>query len=188
MVNNLEIKTSEKIYYVAYKLFLENGYEATNIRDICKNVGIKASTLYFHYKSKHDLFFLIYDDICKEYMKYISSIEKLNQGASIEEKLYKLLLKKVEYYTSDISKQKFILRYNLFPPHEILNDIQEKHKLLTKEENQAILDIVGQCDDYLLEYKRFENHLVYEMVVSGIKIGEKDTAALWSIFWRNTTV
>ena len=195
----MEIKTKEKIYYVSFKLFLENGYEATNIRDICKEVGIKASTLYFHYKSKQDLFFYIYDGICMDYINYIKEIEILNQNISLEEKLYILLKQKIEYYVTDISKQKFILRYNMFPPEEIINVIRKKYKVFTSEENKIILHIIGQgdhnnifkhnnIDDYLLQYKRLENHLLYEMIVSNIKFNDKVINDLCIIIWDNITV
>jgi AcrR family transcriptional regulator len=48
--------TKDKISYVAFKLFLEKGYEATNMREISNEVGIKASSLYFYYESKQELF------------------------------------------------------------------------------------------------------------------------------------
>ena len=38
-VSILENSTRDKIFYTSFRLFLENGYEATNIRDICKEAG-----------------------------------------------------------------------------------------------------------------------------------------------------
>ena len=132
MVSILANATRDKIFYTSFKLFLENGYEATNIRDICKEVGVKASTVYFYYKSKQNLFFYIYDEICVDYIKYIQGIQLSEQDISLKEKLYILLKKKIEYYISDISKRKFILRCHLFPPEEILNVIREKVQVLHK--------------------------------------------------------
>jgi AcrR family transcriptional regulator len=190
----LENATKDKIFYTSFRLFLENGYEATNIRDICKEVGVKASTVYFYYKSKQDLFFYIYDDICSDYMNYIGSIEVLYQDLSVKEKLYIVLKKKIEYYVSDISKRKFILRCHLFPPEEISNGIREKYKLYTSEENKIILDIIGNpkyndkfinenMDNYLLKCKNLENHLVYEMITSNIKINDKVIEKIWDIYF-----
>ena len=198
MVSILENSTRDKIFYASFKLFLENGYEATNIRDICKEVGIKASTLYFYYKSKQDLFFYIYDGICLDYIKYIQDIEVLKQDISVKEKLYILLKQKIEYYVLDISKRKFILRYHLFPPEEISNVIREKYKFYNSEENKIILDIISNSqpknefineniDNYLLQYKKLENHLVYEMIISNIKISDEVFGELWDRLWSNVT-
>ncbi len=198
MVIILENSTRDKIFYASFKLFLENGYEATNIRDICKDVGIKASTLYFYYKSKQDLFFYIYDGICLDYIKYIQDIEALKQDISVKEKLYILLKQKIEYYVLDISKRKFILRYHLFPPEEISIVIREKYKFYNSEENKIILDSISNfqhknefinenIDNYLLEYKKLENHLVYEMIISNIKINDEVVRELWNMIWINVT-
>ena len=194
----MENSTRDKIFYASFKLFLENGYEATNIRDICKEVGIKASTLYFYYKSKQDLFFYIYDGICLDYIKYIQDIEALKQDISVKEKLYILLKQKIEYYVLDISKRKFILRYHLFPPEEISIVIREKYKFYNSEENKIILDSISNfqhknefinenIDNYLLEYKKLENHLVYEMIISNIKINDEVVRELWNMIWINVT-
>ena len=192
----MENSTRDKIFYASFKLFLENGYEATNIRDICKEVGIKASTLYFYYKSKQYLFFYIYDGICLDYINYIQDIEALKQDISVKEKLYILLKQKIEYYVLDISKRKFILRYHLFPPEEISNVIREKYKFYNSEENKIILDSISNSqhknefinqniDDYLMQYKKLENHLVYEMIISNIKINDEVVRKLWDMLWIN---
>lgn len=190
----MENVTRDKIFYTSFRLFLENGYEATNIRDICKEVGVKASTVYFYYKSKQDLFFYIYDDICGDYINYIESMEVLNQDISLKEKLYILLKKKIEYYVSDISKRKFILRCHLFPPEEISNVIREKYKLYTKKENKIILGIIGNplhndkfinenIDNYLIKCKNLENHLIYEMITSNIKISDEVIRRIWDLWF-----
>jgi len=198
VVSILENSTRDKIFYASFKLFLENGYEATNIRDICKEVGIKASTLYFYYKSKQYLFFYIYDGICLDYINYIQDIEALKQDISVKEKLYILLKQKIEYYVLDISKRKFILRYHLFPPEEISNVIREKYKFYNSEENKIILDSISNfqhenefinenIDNYLMQYKKLENHLVYEMIISNIKINDEVVRKLWDMLWINVT-
>ncbi len=48
--------TKERILNEALKLFAEKGYEATGVTDIAESVGIKAPSLYKHYKSKKDIF------------------------------------------------------------------------------------------------------------------------------------
>ena len=192
----METKTRDKIRYSSFKLFLENGYEATNIRDICKDVGIKASTLYFYYKSKEDLFLYIYDEISLDYIKYIQEIDEVKKHMSLEKKLFILLKNKIDYCASDISKRKFILRYHLFPPEELSASLRRKYKFYTAEENKVVLDIIGNyksndfyknqnVNDYLIEYKKLENYLMYEMTVCGVKISDELFKNLWDIFLRD---
>lgn len=48
--------TKEIILNEALKLFAKIGYEAVGVADIAEAVGIKAPSLYKHYKSKKDIF------------------------------------------------------------------------------------------------------------------------------------
>lgn len=49
-------ETKERILEVALSLFSENGYSAVSIRDICKQVNIKESSIYYHFKNKYAIF------------------------------------------------------------------------------------------------------------------------------------
>lgn len=47
--------TKEIILDTALDLFQTNGYSTVSIRDICKIVGIKESSVYYHFKNKEDI-------------------------------------------------------------------------------------------------------------------------------------
>lgn len=55
--------TKEKILKEALSLFAEKGYNAVYVGDIAEAVGIKAPSLYKHYKSKQDIFGAILDEM-----------------------------------------------------------------------------------------------------------------------------
>lgn len=48
--------TKQRILSEAVKLFAQQGYEAVRVEQIAAAVGIKAPSLYKHYKSKRDIF------------------------------------------------------------------------------------------------------------------------------------
>ena len=48
--------TKQKILKAALTLFAEKGYSAVYVGEIADAVGIKAPSLYKHYKSKQDIF------------------------------------------------------------------------------------------------------------------------------------
>jgi len=189
--------TNDKIRYTAFKLFLEKGYEATNIRDICKEVGIKASSLYFYYKSKQELFFSIYDELWSDKIKFLESIEELKQNISPDIKLYTLFKSAIEYCSNDISKQKFLLRYHLFPPEELIKMLRDKFKYWTDKEDTIVADLVKDCmdkkiissdrniTDYIKDYTKFINFQIMEMIVSSIKISDAEIYSLWLKFWNS---
>ena len=48
--------TKERILDVSLELFSQRGYSAVSIRDICKGVGIKESSVYYHFENKQNIF------------------------------------------------------------------------------------------------------------------------------------
>ena len=64
------MSTRDKIMDVALNMFSERGYEAVSIRDICGEVGIKESTLYYHFKNKKD----ILDSLTEKFRSYIDGL------------------------------------------------------------------------------------------------------------------
>lgn len=188
--------TNDKIRYAAFKQFLEKGYEATNIRDICREVGIKGSSMYFYYKSKQELFFSLYDEVWSDRIKFLNSIEELKQDITPDLKLYAVFKSTIEYCSKDIAKKKFLLRYHLFPPEELIKILRDKFKFWTDKENIIIADLVKECIDnkilscdrsiydYLTDYIKFINFRIIEMIISNIKISNAEIYNLWLKFWN----
>jgi len=189
-------KTNEMIRYVAFRLFVEVGYEATNIRNICKEVDIKPASLYFYYKSKEDLFFSIYDEVWEDKIKVLSNIAELEHNISPNMKLYFLYKRSMDYYSENIIKMKFLLRYHLFPPEDLANIIRDKYREWSGKEDKIIEDIIKQCmerrvlpddrdlSDYVLEYKTFEREQLIEMIINNIKKNEREFDRSWLRFWN----
>ena len=59
--------TKEKILKEALTLFSNKGYSAVYVGEIAEAVGIKAPSLYKHYKSKQDIFNAILEEMKKSY-------------------------------------------------------------------------------------------------------------------------
>lgn len=54
-------ETREKILDVFLELFSPKGYSAVSIRDICKCMGIKESSVYYHFQNKQNIFDVLLD-------------------------------------------------------------------------------------------------------------------------------
>ena len=48
--------TKQRILNVALDLFSQKGFSAVSVRDICKVVDIKESSVYYHFKNKQSIF------------------------------------------------------------------------------------------------------------------------------------
>ena len=74
--------TKEKIMDVALRMFSERGYEAVSIRDICGDVGIKESTLYYHFKNKKDILDSLIEKFKKHIKGLLSHIDEIDDNPS----------------------------------------------------------------------------------------------------------
>lgn len=104
------VGTKKRIFDSSIEMFMLNGYERVNIKDIADRVGIRQSTVYNHFKSKQKILDTIYDFYCHYYLvnrPTLGSLEHVIQNGSLME-----LMKSVEYEfpheyekkMSDISK------------------------------------------------------------------------------------
>jgi AcrR family transcriptional regulator len=62
MTTNTAVDTRGKIQDVALRLFIENGYEATSLREIAEEVGVTKAALYYHFKTKDEIVTSLVDD------------------------------------------------------------------------------------------------------------------------------
>lgn len=65
-VMGCEVDTKERIIETALDLFSKKGFEAVSVRDISGKIGIKESSLYYHFKNKQEIFEVIVDTCIKK--------------------------------------------------------------------------------------------------------------------------
>jgi TetR/AcrR family transcriptional regulator len=61
----------DKIREAAIGLFAEKGYAATTTREICQRAGVTKPVLYYHFKSKEQLYCELLLDACNESRKQL---------------------------------------------------------------------------------------------------------------------
>ena len=66
--------TKNKMIEVGTKLFFENGFDGTSIRNIADEVGCEVGLFYYYYKSKDDLFSDILEHFFEPYKKDFQAI------------------------------------------------------------------------------------------------------------------
>lgn len=68
-------ETKKIILKKALELFSERGYDSVSVGEIAQKVGIKAPSLYNHYKSKEDIFQAIVSETAERYEKGTDKID-----------------------------------------------------------------------------------------------------------------
>lgn len=83
------MNTKERIIDEALTLFSEKGYANVYVADIAERVGIKAPSLYKHYKNKQAIFDAIIDGMKKRFLEQAGSLQINGEDASIDAEIYK---------------------------------------------------------------------------------------------------
>ena len=73
------MSTKEKSMNAALTLFAENGYDGTSVEQIAGIVGIKAPSLYKHYKGKEDILNALIDSAEARYEEMFGSEKNIGK-------------------------------------------------------------------------------------------------------------
>jgi AcrR family transcriptional regulator len=124
------LKKREKILEVAAHLFAGKGFRNTNIAEIAKNTGVAEGTIFYHFKTKEELFLAILREFKSSIARDFSEYEKsghLRSGLAKAEQL-------VSFYLSySISMEE---RFLLLHRHDAY-ELSEANPLF-REELEAI--------------------------------------------------
>lgn len=73
--------THDRIVASARKMFMQDGFERTNLRDLCADAGITTGSLYRHFATKEDLFTSLVQPAIDELRRAFSDAEPLCRQA-----------------------------------------------------------------------------------------------------------
>lgn len=84
----MTLSTKEKIFYTSLDLFSQRGFSGVSIREITREVGIKESSLYNHFKNKDEILSAIFSHFRSDFSTTLPPIQLLDeilQNSSVEE-------------------------------------------------------------------------------------------------------
>lgn len=95
------MSTKERILDAALTLFAKNGYSGTSVEQIAEIVGIKAPSLYKHFKGKEDILNTLIDSAEARYEKFFGSSTNLEYIPENIEIFKKNAIERVRFTISD---------------------------------------------------------------------------------------
>ena len=102
------METREKIVRAAYDVSAEYGYEKSSLGKIANELGITRPALYYHFKSKEDLFLAVYNSIDPVADLDISELLESSDAIHYRHCLEDLLRGVVSHFRSDVKRARFI--------------------------------------------------------------------------------
>ena len=120
-----EIK--REIAYKAEELFSKTGYAATSMEDICEVTERSKGSIYYHFKSKEELFLFVVKQHTYDWLEKWADKEKQYQTST--EKLYGL----AEYYGEDVQNPISSTIEEFLTSQVVRKDIMDEMIALTRE-------------------------------------------------------
>lgn len=114
--------TRERIFQAALKIFTINGFEGARMDKIATEVGINKASLYFHFKSKEEIFKELFYDIVQKYRDKMKTILMCYKDMSCNERLKAIYNDYLEYNLDNVEMD-FWNRVYYLPPSNLREDI-----------------------------------------------------------------
>ncbi len=122
--------TKERILDEALTLFAEYGYDGTSVEEIACAVGIKAPSLYKHYKGKEDILNALIDSAEVKYEQMFGSERNIGKVPESAEDFCNVTMKRIEFTMKDpkIRKTRMFLVQEQFR-NERIAEVTKRHQL-----------------------------------------------------------
>lgn len=150
--------TKHKILLEALRLFSQKGYDAVGVEQIAAAVGIKAPSLYKHYRSKQDIFDAIFEETARRYEAFTDTISIHVQNSAQDLMMF-------EKITADdlVEKVKSLIDYSLHDEY-----ISQFRRMMTIEQfrSPALSELYSQR--YVNQIHNYHKELFTRMIEAGV--------------------
>lgn len=183
--------SARDIRLAAIRLFGQQGYTATPLSAIAAAVGIKAPSLYAHFRSKEDLFRTVFDEAVR--MELQELMAAMTPEASASDGLRRYLEETAGRFESSLHLP-FLLRSIYLPPASLAAHIRERDQVFSAELVRRVEEaLLRQTASAPLGMSPAEAALAFTGILRGIHAellyagpgpAQRLTQALWRTYAR----
>ena len=154
----ISIHTKQRILLEALRLFSHKGYDAVSVEQIADAVGIRAPSLYKHYKGKQDIFDAIFEETAKRYGAFTDSIS-VHLGDSDQD------LAVFRTITADalVEKVRSLIAYSL---HDEF--VSQFRRMVTIEQFRSPELSALYSQRYVAQIQQYHEELFRRMIAAGV--------------------
>jgi len=182
------------IQRIAFKLFLNIGYDATSIRKICKEAEIDPPTLYNFFGSKKGLFLAVTEALLAQLVQETKSNHNLLSSLPPEMQLYSIFSMNINFAVTHFEETKFFFRYSLFCPKELQDEVAVFLKSTHEAKCRAVNHILHECmqkkiigidfEQAASYYWKFVNNHTFNVVFENWQPSKEELLELWKMFFK----
>lgn len=137
--NNLSIEKREHIINSSMHVFADNGYKKAYMSEIAKRAEVSKPTLFYHFKTKQDLYFFLLDVAFEEITENVDVLEVYEQHDFFE-----------------------CLKVSTSYKMEVLSRRPSLMKFMTKFYFETDDDVIGRKEEYMAKSADLRSKLVFE--------------------------
>jgi len=183
---NIARRTREDIIEAASSLFSEYTYLGASMSDIAKKLNITKAALYYHFKSKAEIYKKVLDKIFSELK---SSIIVTSGEKTIDKKLYRLIKNYLDFGFREknllralilkLSPGSSVINNNIIHSREeivnliqpLINEMILNKKITGKADSNLVTSLLtGMMDGLLLEYsflgKKIDSEKISNQIIA----------------------
>lgn len=114
--------TKDRILQVALKLFAQHGFEGARMEKIAAEVGINKASLYFHFKSKEEIFQELFRNIIIQYRTKMKQIVDDTKGMKIKDRLTAIYRNYLDFNVNN-PEMEFWNKVYYLPPSSVSEEV-----------------------------------------------------------------
>lgn len=154
--------TKHRILLEALRLFSQRGYDAVSVEQIAAAVGIKAPSLYKHYKGKQDIFDAIFEETATRYEAFTDTISVHVQDSEQDVEVF-------EQITDDnlVEKVKALIHYSLHDEY-----VSQFRRMMTIEQFRSPELSELYSERYVNQIHNYHKGLFSKMMAAGVLVQE----------------
>ncbi|AIQ67346.1 TetR/AcrR family transcriptional regulator [Paenibacillus graminis] len=156
-------ETKKRIVQKAAQLFVQKGYGAVTMNEVCSAAKVSKGSLYHHFPSKDELFLYVVEDDTEQWLSQWA--EKSSRISGLEERFYAL----GEHYANDFQNPliRALEEYARSRPHS--DEVHQRLAQLCESASEACRNLLqeGMDTGYLIK-GNLDNYVI---IVSGLLEG-----------------
>jgi AcrR family transcriptional regulator len=186
--------TKDRILQTALGLFARNGFEGARMEKLAAEVGINKASLYFHFKSKEELFRALFQQILLEYQEELRTILNETKTLPVKERLTAIYEKYLDYNWNN-TRMEFWNRMYYFPPQmmkdEIVKSTLDTESFFIAELAVIMEENIRRKELRPLDAEHMAKSYYYVLTCIGLSAdlmdktaGLKEMADCFQVFWE----